>query len=397
MQQTDIIIIGGGIVGLATAYQFTLDYPLLKITLLEKEQQLAAHQTGHNSGVLHTGIYYKPGSLKALNCLEGKSRMEDFCSKEEIDFEICGKVIVAISEAELPALETIYQRGRTNGVSCEMINSEKLHELEPHVAGIKAVHVPEAGIVDYGLVCKRFAKHLQNNEDNQIHCSTKVIGIRHSENIVVETEKGEFEGRFLVNCAGLYSDKITAMTQPPESKIIPFRGEYYEVRPEKHHLCRNLIYPVPDPSFPFLGVHFTRMINGSLECGPNAVLAFAREGYNRSTVNFLELAEVLSYPGFIRLAAKYWRAGAGEMWRSFSKAAFVRALQRLVPEISADDLETAPAGIRAQAVLSNGKLVDDFLIQENKNIINVCNAPSPAATSSLNIGKHIVDIVAERF
>ena len=397
MQQTDIIIIGGGIVGLATAYQFTLDYPLLKITLLEKEQQLAAHQTGHNSGVLHTGIYYKPGSLKALNCLEGKSRMEDFCSKEEIDFEICGKVIVAISEAELPALETIYQRGRTNGVSCEMINSEKLHELEPHVAGIKAVHVPEAGIVDYGQVCKRFAKHLQNNEDNQIHCSTKVIGIRHSEHIVVETEQGEFEGRFLVNCAGLYSDKITAMTQPPESKIIPFRGEYYEVRPEKHHLCRNLIYPVPDPSFPFLGVHFTRMINGSLECGPNAVLAFAREGYTRSTVNFLELAEVLSYPGFIKLAAKYWRAGAGEMWRSFSKAAFVRALQRLVPEISADDLETAPAGIRAQAVLSNGKLVDDFLIQENKNIINVCNAPSPAATSSLNIGKHIVDIVAERF
>jgi len=397
MQQTDIIIIGGGIVGLATAYQFTLDYPLLKITLLEKEQQLAAHQTGHNSGVLHTGIYYKPGSLKALNCLEGKSRMEDFCSKEEIDFEICGKVIVAISEAELPALETIYQRGRTNGVNCEMINSEKLHELEPHVAGIKAVHVPEAGIVDYGQVCKRFAKHLQNNEDNQIHCSTKVIGIRHSDNIVVETEQGEFEGRFLVNCAGLYSDKITAMTQPPESKIIPFRGEYYEVRPEKQHLCRNLIYPVPDPSFPFLGVHFTRMINGSLECGPNAVLAFAREGYTRSTINVLELAEVLSYPGFIRLAAKYWRAGAGEMWRSFSKAAFVRALQRLVPEISADDLETAPAGIRAQAVLSNGKLVDDFLIQENKNIINVCNAPSPAATSSLNIGKHIVDIVAERF
>ena len=397
MKQTDIIIIGGGIVGLATAYQFTLDYPLLKITLLEKEQQLAAHQTGHNSGVLHTGIYYKPGSLKALNCIEGKSRMEDFCRKEEIDYENCGKVIVAISEAELPALETIYQRGRTNGVSCEMINSEKLHELEPHVAGIKAVHVPEAGIVDYGQVCKRFAKHLQNNEDNQIHCSTKVIGIHHSERIVVETEQGEFEGRFLVNCAGLYSDKITAMTQPPESKIIPFRGEYYEVRPEKHYLCRNLIYPVPDPNFPFLGVHFTRMINGSLECGPNAVLAFAREGYTRSTVNFLELAEVLSYPGFIKLAAKYWRAGAGEMWRSFSKVAFVRALQRLIPEISADDLETAPAGIRAQAVLSNGKLVDDFLIQENKNIINVCNAPSPAATSSLNIGKHIVDIVAERF
>ena len=397
MQQTDIIIIGGGIIGLATAYQFSLDYPQLKITLLEKEEQLAAHQTGHNSGVLHTGIYYKPGSLKALNCLEGKSRMEDFCRKEEIDYEICGKVIVAISEAELPALETIYQRGRTNGVSCEMISAEKLHELEPHTAGIKALHVSGTGIVDFGKVCKRFADHLRKNQSNKILCSTKVIGIRHSKRIVVETEQGEFEGRFLVNCAGLYSDKITAMTQTPESKIIPFRGEYYEVRPEKNYLCRNLIYPVPDPNFPFLGVHFTRKINGSLECGPNAVLAFAREGYSRSTINLFELAETLSYSGFIKLAAKYWRAGAGEMWRSYSKAAFVRALQCLVPEISADDLEPAPAGIRAQAVFSNGKLVDDFLIQENKNIINVCNAPSPAATSSLNIGKQIVDIAAERF
>jgi len=215
--------------------------------------------------------------------------------------------------------------------------------------------------------------------------------------MIIETEKGEFEGRYLVNCAGLYSDKITAMTQTPGAKIIPFRGEYYKVRPGKNHLCRNLIYPVPDPNFPFLGVHFTRMINGSLECGPNAVLAFAREGYTRSTVNILELADILSYPGFMKLAAKYWKAGAGEMWRSFSKAAFVRALQRLIPEINADDLEPAPAGIRAQAVMDSGKLVDDFLIQENENIVNVGNAPSPAATSSLNIGKHIVDIVADRF
>ena len=398
MQQTDIIIIGGGIVGLATAYQFSLDYPHLKITLLEKEPTLAIHQTGHNSGVLHTGIYYKPGSLKALNCREGKSSMEEFCRKEGIDFEICGKVIVAVSENELSALETIYQRGRTNGVSCEMISAEKLHELEPHVAGIKAVHVPEAGIVNYGKVCEKFADHIRQQEGNEIICSAKVTAIHQTKQcLLVETEKGEFEAKYVVNCAGLYSDKITAMTQKPDSKIIPFRGEYYEVRPEKHYLCRNLIYPVPDPNFPFLGVHFTRMIDGSLECGPNAVLAFAREGYTRSTINIPELAEVLSYSGFMKLAFKYWRAGAGEMWRSFSKAAFVRALQRLIPEITADDLEVAPAGIRAQAVLPNGNLVDDFLIQENKNIINVGNAPSPAATSSLKIGKHIVDIVAKRF
>ncbi|MEZ7852665.1 MAG: L-2-hydroxyglutarate oxidase [SAR324 cluster bacterium] len=398
MQQTDIIIIGGGIVGLATAYQFSLDYPRLKITLLEKEPQLAVHQTGHNSGVLHTGIYYKPGSLKALNCREGKTRMEEFCRKEGINFEICGKVIVAVSENELSALETIYQRGRTNGVRCEMIGTEKLHELEPHVAGIKAVHVPEAGIVNYGMVCEKFAEQISQQEGNEIICSAKVTAIRQkTQRTLVETNNDEYEGQYVVNCAGLYSDKITAMTQKPDSKIIPFRGEYYEIRPEKHHLCRNLIYPVPDPDFPFLGVHFTRMIDGSLECGPNAVLAFAREGYTRSTVNFLELAEVLSYSGFIKLALKYWKAGAGEMWRSFSKAAFVHALQRLIPEITADDLEEAPAGIRAQAVLPNGMLVDDFLIQENKNIINVGNAPSPAATSSLNIGKHIVGIVAKRF
>jgi len=398
MKQTDIIIIGGGIVGLATAYQFTLHYPRLKITLLEKEPNLAIHQTGHNSGVLHTGIYYKPGSLKALNCRQGKTSMEEFCLKEGIDFEICGKVIVAVSENELSALETIYQRGRTNGVLCEMICAEKLHELEPHVAGIKALHVPEAGIVNYGKVCEKFSEHISQQEGNEIICSAKVTAIRqNSKSILVKTEKEEHECRYVVNCGGLYSDKITAMTQNPDSKIVPFRGEYYEVRQEKQHLCRNLIYPVPDPDFPFLGVHFTRMIDGSLECGPNAVLAFAREGYTLNTVNFSELAEILSYSGFRKLALKYWRAGAGEMWRSFSKVAFVNALQRLIPEITQKDLVKAPAGIRAQAVLPNGMLVDDFLIQENKNMINVVNAPSPAATSSLNIGKHIVGIVAKRF
>jgi L-2-hydroxyglutarate oxidase len=397
MQQTDIIIIGGGILGLATAFQLSRDYPRLNITVLEKESKLATHQTGHNSGVLHTGIYYKPGSLKAINCREGKSRMEGFCRNEGIDFEICGKVIVAITEDELPVLEMIYQRGRTNGVRCEMISKEQLHELEPHVAGIKAIHVPEAGIVDFMQVCERLAERVLEVDGNNIEFSAKVTGIRQTaQRVVVQTDQTEYEGRLLVNCAGLYSDKITSMTQTPDAKIIPFRGEYYMVRPEKHHLCRNLIYPVPDPEFPFLGVHFTRMIDGSLECGPNAVLAFAREGYTRSNINLLELAEVLSYRGFIKMALKYWRAGAGEMWRSFSKAAFVRALQRLIPEITADDLNAAPAGIRAQAVMPNGKLVDDFLIQQNENIINVGNAPSPAATSSLNIGKHIVGVAAER-
>ena len=398
MQQTDIIVIGGGILGLATAYQFCCEYPHLSITVLEKESQLAMHQTGHNSGVLHTGIYYKPGSLKALNCREGKSRMEEFCRREGIGFEICGKVIVAVKENELPVLEMIYQRGRNNGVSCEMITSEKLRELEPHVAGIKAIHVPEAGIVDFIKVCGKLAELIREVEGNRIVCSEKVIGVRQTGNrVVVQTQKSEYEGQLLVNCAGLHSDKITSMTQTPNVKIIPFRGEYYMVRPEKHYLCRNLIYPVPDPEFPFLGVHFTRMINGTLECGPNAVLAFAREGYTKSNINILELAEILSYKGFLKLAIKYWSAGAGEMWRSFSKAAFVKALQRLIPEIKADDLESAPAGIRAQAVMPNGKLIDDFLIQQNGNIINVCNAPSPAATSSLNIGKHIVGIAGARF
>ena len=398
MQQTDIIVIGGGILGLATAYQFCCEYPHLSITVLEKESQLAMHQTGHNSGVLHTGIYYKPGSLKALNCREGKSRMEEFCRREGIGFEICGKVIVAVKENELPVLEMIYQRGRNNGVSCEMITSEKLRELEPHVAGIKAIHVPEAGIVDFIKVCGKLAELIREVEGNRIVCSEKVIGVRQTDNrVVVQTQKSEYEGQLLVNCAGLHSDKITSMTQTPNVKIIPFRGEYYMVRPEKHYLCRNLIYPVPDPEFPFLGVHFTRMINGTLECGPNAVLAFAREGYTKSNINILELAEILSYKGFLKLAIKYWSAGAGEMWRSFSKAAFVKALQRLIPEIKADDLESAPAGIRAQAVMPNGKLIDDFLIQQNGNIINVCNAPSPAATSSLNIGKHIVGIAGARF
>ena len=398
MKQSDVIIIGGGIIGLATAHELSRLHPHLSLTLLEKEEKLAQHQTGHNSGVLHSGIYYRPGSLKAENCREGKRRIEQFCTEEGISHEICGKVIVAVDETELPALENIYQRGVENGILCEMIDDQRLHELEPHVNGIKAIHVPEAGIVDYRHVCARMAEKVESKEENQIFLSSKVVQMSMSgDRVVVSTARGEYEARFVVNCAGLHSDRVTSLTETPKAKIIPFRGEYFEVIPEAHHLCRNLIYPVPDPSFPFLGVHFTRMIGGGLECGPNAVLAFAREGYTRTNVNWKDLAETLSYPGFLRLSAKYWRTGLGEMWRSFSKGAFVRALQRLVPEIEEHHLEAVPAGIRAQAVTPEGKLVDDFLIQESSRVIHVGNAPSPAATSSLNIGRLIVEKLEAHF
>ena len=398
MHKSDVIIIGAGILCLATAYQFTIFFPRLKITILEKESDPAMHQTGRNSGVLHTGIYYNPGSMKAINCREGKTKLEEFCRKEGIDFEICGKVIVAVTEKELLTLESIYQRGRANGVRCEMIEKEKLNELEPYVEGIRALHVPDAGIVDFRKVCSRLEFLIKATGHNEIIFSSRVKSIKqNAQCIIVQTERDEFEGKYLVNCAGLYSDKVAAMTQTPDSKIVPFRGEYYEIIPEKRYFCKNLIYPVPDQNFPFLGVHFTRMIDGSVECGPNAVLAFAREGYKLNQINIIELAEVLSYSGFIKLAIKYWRSGLEEMWRSFSKKAFVRALQRLIPDISEGDLLVSPAGVRAQAVRPNGMLVDDFQIEENKNIINVCNAPSPAATSSLNIGKHIVEVVEKRF
>ena len=398
MKQSDVIIIGGGIIGLATAHELSRLHPHLSLTLLEKEEKLAQHQTGHNSGVLHSGIYYRPGSLKVENCREGKRRIEQFCTEEGISHEICGKVIVAVDQNELPALENIYQRGVENGILCEMIDSQRLHELEPHVNGIKAIHVPEAGIVDYRQVCARMAEKVESKEENQIFLASKVVQMSMSgDRVVVSTARGEHEARFVVNCAGLHSDRVTSLTETPKAKIIPFRGEYFEVIPEAHHLCRNLIYPVPDPSFPFLGVHFTRMIGGGLECGPNAVLAFAREGYTRTNVNWKDLAETLSYPGFLRLSAKYWRTGLGEMWRSFSKGAFVRALQRLVPEIEEHHLEAVPAGIRAQAVTPEGKLVDDFLIQESSRVIHVGNAPSPAATSSLNIGRLIVEKLEAHF
>lgn len=398
MHAADVAIVGGGIVGLATGYHLAKQFPQHRVIVLEKEAELAFHQTGRNSGVLHSGIYYKPGTLRATNCRTGKEALERFCQEEGVDFDVCGKVIVAVSEDEFPALERIFERGKANGVRCELIDQARLRELEPHTAGVRAIHVPEAGIVDYRQVCERLAQHIRAAGSEillEAHVLKMHVG---ADDVTLETTAGEVRAKYAINCAGLYSDRVTAMSgQKPEVKIIPFRGEYFELKPQAKHLCRNLIYPVPDAKFPFLGVHYTRMTTGAIECGPNAVLAFAREGYHLSDVNLRDLAESLTYSGFLRMAAKHWKTGMYELWRSISKPAFVRALQRLIPEIRGEDLESAPAGVRAMAVSRDGNLVDDFSIQEAGRVINVCNAPSPAATACLNIGRLIVEKLATRF
>ncbi|MEZ6048406.1 MAG: L-2-hydroxyglutarate oxidase [Planctomycetaceae bacterium] len=398
LQHADITIVGGGIVGLATAYQLTREYPQKKVFVLEKESRLAQHQTGHNSGVLHSGIYYRPGSLRATNCRAGKLAMEEFCRNEEINYDICGKVIVAVNEAELPALDRIYERGQANGVNCTIIDQGRLRELEPHAAGIKAIHVPEAGIVDYVQVAERMAERIRE-AGGTILTSAEVLNFRrHTDHIMVESKAGTIESKFVVTCAGLQSDRVARLANERfNARIVPFRGEYYELKPEAHHLCRTLIYPVPDPKFPFLGVHFTRIIHGGVECGPNAVLAFAREGYRKSDINLRDLYESLTYTGFLKLALKNWQTGLGEMWRSYSKSAFVKALQHLIPELRSDHLISVPAGVRAQALGPDGSLVDDFIINESERMVLVGNAPSPAATSSLNIGKIIVEKLAGQF
>jgi len=396
MRTLDVAIIGGGIVGLATGYQYLRRHPGSSLLIVEKEPQLAQHQTGHNSGVLHSGIYYKPGSLKARNCREGKAAMEEFCRAEGVPFDLCGKVIVATAESELPALDRILERGQANGVVCSMIDRGRLAELEPHAAGIRAIHVPEAGIIDYPQVCRKLAERVRA-DGGEIVTGARVTAM-HQEGAAVRliTTAGEYQARQVANCAGLYSDRVTRLSgEKPTAQIVPFRGEYFELRPEAEHLCKTLIYPTPDPAFPFLGVHFTRMVAGGVECGPNAVLAFAREGYHKTDINLRDLAESLTYPGFLRLAAKYWRTGMGEMWRSLSKRAFVHALQRLVPEIRTEHLVAAPAGVRAQALQRDGSMVDDFLIQRANRVINVNNAPSPAATASLNVGRLIVEALEE--
>jgi L-2-hydroxyglutarate oxidase len=397
--QHDVVIIGGGIVGLATALQLKKQNHQLDLVLIEKEEVLAKHQTGNNSGVIHSGLYYKPGSLKATNCIHGYHLLLDFCKENGIEFDLCGKIVVATEQKEIPLLQNLFVRGEQNGLTnMKKLKKEELKEYEPHVNGIEGIFVPQTGIVDYSKVALKYGELIQK-WDGQIRLGERVLEIRkEATRSVVVTQKQSYTTRLVINCAGLYSDKVARMTVPDMNvKIIPFRGEYFKLKKEKEYLVKNLIYPVPDPNFPFLGVHFTRMAKGGVEAGPNAVLAFAREGYKKSQINLSELAESLAWPGFQKVAAKYWRTGMGEMYRSFSKAAFTEALQKLLPEIKQDDLVEGGAGVRAQACDRNGGLVDDFLILEDTQVINVCNAPSPAATSSLAIGETVSKLALKRF
>jgi (S)-2-hydroxyglutarate dehydrogenase len=391
----DLGIVGGGIVGLATAVQWLRKHPSGRLIVLEAEPEIARHQSGHNSGVLHSGIYYKPGSLKATLCRQGKQQMEAFCQEHLVPFDRCGKVIVATSEPELQRLDEIERRGAANGVEATRINSDELRRLEPAAAGIAGLHVRETGIVDYRAVCQAMRTVIER-QGSIVATSSRVTRIEHTSGTLRLTcGKQLFEVAMMVNCGGLQCDRILKLAGgETTTKIVPFRGEYYELAPGRESLCRNLIYPVPDPSFPFLGVHFTRMIGGGVECGPNAVLALAREGYRWRDVRPTDLIDTLAFRGFHQLARAHWRMGAAEIWRSLNKNAFVRALQKLLPALRASDLKPGRAGVRAQAVDASGKLVDDFLIQRTENAIHVLNAPSPAATASLAIARHIVDQIA---
>ncbi|MUL38253.1 L-2-hydroxyglutarate oxidase [Gloeocapsopsis dulcis] len=386
----DFAIIGGGIVGLATALAIGKRYPNARITVIEKETTIAAHQTGNNSGVIHSGIYYKPGSFKAKFCREGSRSMVEFCLEHNIAHEVCGKVIVATHPEELPRLENLYQRGLENGLHIEKLTREQVREIEPHVQCLAGIRVFSTGIVNYRQVAQKYVE-LVTNQGGELQLGTKVTKIETQSDVtVLTTNKGTLVTRYLINCAGLFSDRIARLGKTdPQAKIVPFRGEYYELVPQKRYLVKHLIYPVPNPNFPFLGVHFTRMIDGSVHAGPNAVLSFKREGYHKSDVNLRDLTEVMTYPGFWKLAAKHADEGIKEMIRSVSKAAFVQSLQQLIPEVTAQDVIPTHAGVRAQALQADGKLVDDFLIVPGQRALHVCNAPSPAATSSLEIGKAI--------
>ncbi len=398
-QSADLVIVGGGIVGLGTAMALTEAYPRLRVTLLDKEPQLGQPQTGHNSGVIHSGIYYKPGSLKARLCVDGARRMKQFCDVHGIKWEGCGKVIVATDAAELPRLQTIFERGQANGLAgLKVLSADEVRAYEPNCRAVRAIHVPETGIVDYSQVVAKMADLIQQRGARVLTGAGVSAIRRQGGGLVLETAQGAVEARHLVNCAGLHSDRVAMlMGVTPEVRIIPFRGEYYMLRPERRSIVRGLIYPVPDPEFPFLGVHFTRTIQGDVEAGPNAVLAFAREGYTLGTVRPGEFLGTLGYAGFWHMARKYWRVGAFEMYRSASKAAFVRSLQKLVPDITAGDLERGGAGVRAQAVAADGSLVDDFKISVTAGAVHVVNAPSPGATASLAIGRHVAGVAAETF
>jgi (S)-2-hydroxyglutarate dehydrogenase len=393
----DFAIIGGGIVGLSTGMALGKRYPKAKILVVEKESKWAFHQTGNNSGVIHSGIYYKPGSFKAKFCRDGCLSMVEFCQEHGIPYEVCGKVIVATDESELPRLEDIYQRGLENGIPVKRISAEEVKEVEPYISCLGGVKVESTGIADYKKVTQKYAEIIQA-QGGELRLNTRVERIKTSgSNQILETNQGIFETRFVINCAGLHSDRIAKLAQVnPSAKIVPFRGEYYELIPEKRYLVNTLIYPVPNPAFPFLGVHFTKMIDGSVHAGPNAVLSLKREGYKKTDFDFRDFAEVMTYPGFWKLASKHSDEGIKEIIRSFSKAAFVKSLQKLIPEVKSEDLVPCHAGVRAQALMNDGKLVDDFLIVNGQNSIHICNAPSPAATSSLEIGKAVAAKISEQ-
>lgn len=392
----DVVIIGGGAVGLGVALEITRRFPRQRLLVLEKEEGIARHQSGHNSGVIHSGVYYKPGSLKARLCVAGAAAMVEFCREHGVPHEVCGKVIVATDADEIPRLEDLRKRGEANGLTgIKLIGPEELKEIEPHAAGLKALIVPTTGITDYALVCQKYAELITAN-GGTVLTSAAAVGIRRGPSeIVVETPRGAFATAALINCAGLYSDRISRMAgDDPGIMIVPFRGEYYDLVPERASLVRALIYPVPDPRFPFLGVHFTRRVNGTVDAGPNAILALAREGYRHTNINLRDLAGSLAFPGFWRMASRHWLNGFAEWYRSLSKAAFVRTLQRLLPEVTQNDLTPGGSGVRAQALKPDGSLVDDFQFVPSGKVLHVLNVPSPAATASLLVGKAIVDMAA---
>ena len=392
----DYAIIGGGIVGLATAMTLSQRCPTAQILLLEKEQGPAQHQSGRNSGVIHSGIYYKPGSYKARFAQAGATSMVEFCREHGIPHEVCGKVIVATKNEELAGLENLFQRGRQNGLPVRKISPAEVNEIEPHVRCLAGIHVPTTGITDYRQVSQKYLELFQER-GGEVRFGAEVCGLTSNNGEhFIQTSAGEYETKFIVSCAGLYSDRVTRLAgADPGAQIIPFRGEYYELAASKRHLVKTLIYPVPNPAFPFLGVHFTRMIDGSVHAGPNAVLAFKREGYKKTDFNLRDFCETVSFGGFWKLARNNFGEGMKEVYRSLVKGAFVRSLQQLIPEIRSADLVPCKAGVRAQALLNDGRLVDDFLMIPGRNALHVCNAPSPGATASLEIAKAIVDQIVE--
>lgn len=396
----DVCIIGGGIVGLSTALRILEMNHSIRLCVLEKEKELAAHQTGNNSGVIHSGIYYKPGSHKALNCLKGYKYLIDFCDKHNIPYDLCGKLIVAVEDKEIPFLENLYDRGIQNGLSkVQKLKKEQIQDYEPYSKGKAALYVPYTGIINYKTVCNKIAEIIKKEYSGHIYTENelKSINIR-KEGLFINTDKNTYHAKLLVNTAGLHSDRIAKMMiRNPGVRIIPFRGEYYKLKSDKEYLVKNLIYPVPDPRFPFLGVHFTRMIEGGVEAGPNAVFAFKREAYKKTDFSFNDLWSSLSWPGFLKVMFSYTGMGLMEYYRSFSKTAFTKALQKLIPDIKKEDIETGGSGVRAQACDRRGNLIDDFLFAENQWSVHVLNAPSPAATASLSIGEHVAEKVLSRF